>query len=91
MGLTRVGLYWDFLGGTGSPALEEQVRGYVAYVWPDPKSTRLEEGRGLRFVLPSVIQGEIYLIRTTATPMSIYTTRWMSFRSGGWTVPLPGD
>ena len=56
VGLTRVGLYWDFLGGTGSPALEEQVRGYVAYVWPDPKSTRLEEGKGLRFVLPSMIE-----------------------------------
>ena len=56
VGLTRVGLYWDFLGGTGSPALEEQVRGYVAYVWPDPKSTRLQEGKGLRFVLPSVIE-----------------------------------
>ena len=42
--------------GPAPPALEEQVRGYVAYVWPDPKSTRLEEGKGLRFVLPSVIE-----------------------------------
>ena len=91
VGLTRVGLYWDFLGGTGSPALEEQVRGYVAYVWPDPKSTRLEEGKGLRFVLPSVIEEKLLWIWTTVRIISMCTTRWTSFRSGGWTGVLPGD
>ena len=91
VGLTRVGLYWDFLGGTGSPALEEQVRGYVAYVWPDPKSTRLQEGRGLRFVLPSVVQQKVVGSGSPPDPTTLCTTRWTSFRSGGWTVPLLGD
>ena len=91
VGLTRVGLYWDFLGGTGSPALEEQVRGYVAYVWPDPKSTRLQEGKGLRFVLPSVVEETVLGRKMGCTMISMCTTRWTSFRSGGWTGVLPGD
>ena len=52
VGLTRVTLDWDFLASDDVPELRRAVRGYVVYVWPDPKSSNLAEGEGRRFVLP---------------------------------------
>ena len=62
----------------------------MAYVWPDPKSTRLEEGKGLRFVLPSVVQ------ETVPGPEDGDPNEYMyhdvdEFSVGGLNRPTPGD
>ncbi len=56
VGLTRVSLGWEFLGGDDSPDLRRAIKGYVVYVWPDPKSSDLSEGEGWAFILPSWVK-----------------------------------
>ena len=56
VGLTRVSLGWEFLGGDDSPDLRRAIKGYVVYVWPDPKSSDLPEGEGWAFILPSWVK-----------------------------------
>ena len=78
VGLTRVTLDWEYLGGNESPGLDDQVRGQVVYVWPDPKSSDLPENGFYKFVLPEWINK----FKAAADPHDEY----YHYRVDGFTV-----